>query len=47
MTEVSPHPSSEVQTPVSAEEAIAFCIIQVRRAPDIIRERLIRADIAR
>lgn len=40
MTEVVPHPSSEAQTPVSAEEAIDFCIRQIRRAPDIIRERL-------
>lgn len=40
MTEVVAHPSSEAQTPVSAEEAIDFCIRQIRRAPDIIRERL-------
>lgn len=32
--------STEVQTPVTAEDAIDFCIRQLRRAPDIIRERL-------
>lgn len=30
----------EVQTPVSAEDAIDFCIKQIRRAPNIIDERL-------
>lgn len=31
---------SEVETPASAESAIDFCIQQLRRAPDILRERL-------
>jgi hypothetical protein len=40
--EVSQAQSSEEQTPVTAEEAIDFCIRQLRRAPDIIRESLER-----
>lgn len=38
--EVSRHQESEVETPVSAESAIDFCIRQLRRAPDILKERL-------
>lgn len=38
--EVSRTRESEVETPVSAEDAIDFCIRQIRRAPDIIKERL-------
>jgi hypothetical protein len=30
---------TEAQTPVTAEDAIDFCIRQLRRAPDIIKER--------
>lgn len=38
--EVSSHTRpTEVETPVSAEDAIDFCIRQLRRAPDIIKER--------
>jgi hypothetical protein len=31
---------AQVQTPVTAEDAIDFCIRQIRRAPDIIKDRL-------
>ena len=37
---VAAHPAAAEVTPVSAESAIDFCIQQIRRAPDIIRERL-------
>ena len=43
MTDVEISPDTqptEVQTPVTAEDAIDFCIKQLRRAPDIIRGRL-------
>lgn len=38
--EVSPQQETEAETPVSAESAIDFCIRQLRRAPDILKERL-------
>lgn len=37
---VAAHPASEIATPVSAENAIDFCIQQIRRAPDILKARL-------
>ncbi len=40
MTDVETRGASEVQTPVTAEDAIDFCISQLRRAPDILKERL-------
>lgn len=40
MTDVETTRASEAVTPVSAEAAMDFCIQQMRRAPDIIRERL-------
>lgn len=40
--EVTQHHESEVQTPVSAEAAIDFCINQLKRAPGIITECLER-----
>jgi hypothetical protein len=42
MTDVVHQSHSEIETPVSAESAIDFCISQIRRAPDILRERLER-----
>lgn len=40
MTDVVQQSQSEAVTPIVAEEAIDFCIRQMRRAPDIIKERL-------
>jgi uncharacterized coiled-coil DUF342 family protein len=40
VTDVVQHGAGEAETPVSAEQAIDFCIRQIRRAPDTIRQRL-------
>ena len=40
MSDLVSRPSADSVTPIVAEEAIDFCIRQLRRAPDIIKERL-------
>ncbi len=40
MSDVVSHRAAEAVTPIDAEAAIDFCIRQLRRAPDIIKERL-------